>query len=143
MPRSSRCLLTFVALFTLFSPYAADWNATHIYNPHWPPHAKFHNGQTMLLGTLLALGALWFAWRRPATSDGQRVALSAAVLLAAAYWATQALSGLFPGAAFLDPEFRTGHDTLAGLPPQLVIDLVALSLLALAHWLGRPRPVRD
>ena len=22
----------------------------HMKNPHWPPHAKFHNGQTMLMG---------------------------------------------------------------------------------------------
>ena len=49
-------LLTIVALITGIVPYVADWNETHIYNPKWPPHAKFHNGQTMVMGSLLGLG---------------------------------------------------------------------------------------
>jgi hypothetical protein len=44
-----RWLLSLVALFTIAGPYGADWNETHIYNPNWPPHAKFHNAQTMLV----------------------------------------------------------------------------------------------
>jgi hypothetical protein len=50
----SVALFTLVSIVLAVSPYAADWNETHIYNPEWPPHAKFHDAQTMLLGTLLA-----------------------------------------------------------------------------------------
>ncbi len=42
----------------------ADWNATHIYNPLWPPHAKFHNAQTMTIAVLLGVSGLVFLWRR-------------------------------------------------------------------------------
>ncbi len=56
-------IITLVALFTIVAPFVADWNATHIYNPRWTPHAKFHNAQTMLLGVGLGLSALWFVWR--------------------------------------------------------------------------------
>ncbi len=34
-----------------------------IYNPTWPPHAKFHNGQTMSMGAGLAAMTLWQLWR--------------------------------------------------------------------------------
>ncbi|EPX57315.1 hypothetical protein D187_007069 [Cystobacter fuscus DSM 2262] len=46
-----RWLISLVALLALIGPYGADWNETHLFNPHWSPHAKFHDAQTMLLGT--------------------------------------------------------------------------------------------
>ena len=60
--RVSVALFTFISIFLAVSAYAADWNETHIYNPRWPPHAKFHNARTMLLGTLLAGMTLFFTW---------------------------------------------------------------------------------
>ena len=27
----------------------------HLFNPRWPPHAKFHNCQTMVMGIFLGL----------------------------------------------------------------------------------------
>ncbi|MGV9367501.1 DUF6640 family protein [Amycolatopsis sp. NPDC003731] len=35
-----------------------------MFNPAWPPHAKFHNGQTMSLGLTLGATSLWQLWRR-------------------------------------------------------------------------------
>lgn len=35
MPNSGRYLLTLVALNTVISPFIADWNETHVYNPRW------------------------------------------------------------------------------------------------------------
>lgn len=31
----------------------------HLYNPRWPPHAKFHNCQTMVIGIILGFVSLW------------------------------------------------------------------------------------
>ena len=59
-----RVLLTVIALFTVVSSDLADWNVTHIYHPHWPPRAKFHNGQTMSVAVIGGSAALWFPWRR-------------------------------------------------------------------------------
>ncbi len=46
---AGKMLITIVAAYAAFGSYVFDWNKTHIYNPDWPPHAKFHNAQTMLL----------------------------------------------------------------------------------------------
>lgn len=62
MKISSRVLVTLVAIWSAFGSYFFDWNATHIHNPHWPPHAKFHNAQTMLLGTCIGLLSITIVW---------------------------------------------------------------------------------
>jgi len=50
-----RSLLTIVGLFTSTACYVADFNETHVYNPTWPAHAKFHNGQTMSMGMCIGV----------------------------------------------------------------------------------------
>ena len=65
----AKYLVAFVAVYS-FGGLIADGivPATarqHLRNPAWPPHAKFHNGQTMLLGIIngaIALVVL-FAFR--------------------------------------------------------------------------------
>ena len=111
-----RVLISAVAVFTPLGAFAADWNATHIYNPNWPPHAKFHNAQTMVSAVLLPALALWQLWgRRPADLSTERSALRLGALLAAAYFLTQAPAVLFPGAAVVDPEFRDELPVVAGI----------------------------
>ena len=78
-----RIIVSLVAIFTSVSPYLADWNVTHIYNPLWPPHAKFHNAQTMVLGALLGLLAIYCLWFRSAVSERQK--LNEATVLASLY----------------------------------------------------------
>ena len=129
-------IITLVALFTVVAPFLADWNATHIYNARWTPHAKFHTAQTMLLGAGLGLGALWFAWRRG--GDRQSNLLAAAVF-AALYWITQAASIAFPGTAFADPEFAAG----SAIPVQPVIDVIALSLVGVGYYIESRQPTEQ
>lgn len=59
-----RALISLTSLVTAVGPYRVDWNETHVHNPAWPPHAKFHNGQTMSLGLTLGATSLWQLWRR-------------------------------------------------------------------------------
>ncbi|WP_020670947.1 DUF6640 family protein [Amycolatopsis nigrescens] len=58
-----KVLISLSAVGTMVGSYAADWNETHIYNPTWPPHAKFHNAQTMSMGTALSLATLYHLWK--------------------------------------------------------------------------------
>lgn len=134
--RVSVALFTFISLLLAVSAYAADWNETHIYNPRWPPHAKFHDAQTMLLGTLLSGMTLFFTWRRRGDPNTN---LMAAAMTAAAYWVALCLSVTFPGAAFLDPEFDDPSRHILGLPGNLFVAIVSILVVALATWLGFAR----
>lgn len=127
-----KLLITLVALWAAGGSYIFDWNRTHIYNPNWPPHAKFHNAQTMLLGTAVGLLALWVLWAQ-ATISLNRLRLAA--VLASFYWLTQAGSIFFPGTALVDPEFAQPGQ----LPVQLIVDVVMLAMLAIAYPLESAR----
>ena len=94
-------LISLVAVFTAVSPYLADWNVTHIYNPAWPPHAKFHNAQTMVLGALLGFLSIYCLWLRKEISEQQK--LNEATVLASLYWLAQIPAKFFPGTALTDP----------------------------------------
>lgn len=121
-----RIILTIVALYAAGGSYIFDWNHTHIYNPKWPPHAKFHNAQTMLLGTCLGLFSFWILWIEKTDAFTR---LRYATILAGFYWITQMGAILFPGTALADPEFTSRHQ----LPAQLIVDIVMLTLLTVAY----------
>jgi len=65
--------ITVLCLFAAVSGVVVDFTASHVYNPTWPPHAKFH-GYLSIARTVLimavALALLWgpvrhgdqFAW---------------------------------------------------------------------------------
>ncbi|KAH6681432.1 hypothetical protein B0J14DRAFT_576377 [Halenospora varia] len=86
-----RILLALSATAQIITPYLADFNHTHVYNPLWPPHARFHNGQTMSMG---------------------KEALRTAAITGSLYWITGLSGILYPGALAIDPEFGTGFKQL-------------------------------
>ncbi len=129
-------IIAFVALFTIVSPFIADWNITHIYNPRWPPHAKFHNAQTMCLGLLLGICSLYFLFRKAYSYDINKIHVNVAILFAILYWIAQSLALLFPGTALVDPEFvKAGNDNFQKLPVQILVDIVVFILLGVAYYL--------
>jgi hypothetical protein len=88
--------------------YLADWSHTHVLNPRWPPHAKFHNGQTMSIGAMNAALVVYLLSRRANSSETEK----SLVFVAAVVGSSTALAGLsailYPGTAWTDPEFDTG-----------------------------------
>jgi hypothetical protein len=133
MMNIARFLISFVALFCyggLLADAVIPFTAKmHLWNPKWPPHAKFHNGQTMLMGILggsLSLFILFYF--RPLTRT--YLLLSAAV--ASLYWLALLLSPLFPGTDWVDPEFAAEVKHPLGLNPQQLVAYVLCATLALA-----------
>jgi hypothetical protein len=131
MPLTSRILFYCVSIYLVVGAHIADFSRTHILNPRWPPHAKFHDGQTLMFSIFLAALTIYFASTK--TQD-KALTLAATTSFAALYWVTQALAIAYPGTAFVDPEFNTPNAYLLGLPAQVVVDVFALCLIAVAAF---------
>jgi hypothetical protein len=131
----ARCLFTINGIGIAIGGFFADWNASHIFNPRWPPHAKFHNGQTLAFGVLLGLATLFFAWRR--AGDRRTNILAAAITGGVLYWA-QAGAYTVPGIAWTDPEFLKPGQSLDDFGPQIYFEMLGTLVLLLASWLAWP-----
>jgi uncharacterized membrane protein len=132
---TGRILISLVSVLTIVTPWLADWNETHVFNDAWSPHARFHVGHTMLLGTVLGLLALHLTWRR--TGDG-RDDVRTAALVAASYWIAQAGAILVPGTATVDPEFAHRLPVVAGVRAnQVMVDALLLAVIGSGYHLHR------
>ena len=101
----------------------------HLYNPAWPPHAKFHNAQTMLLGVFFGTLTLVILFgSHPLTLP---IFLIAAAV-AGGYFLTMVVAPLFPGTAWIDPEFRGLVPKPLGLNPQQLVTYLLCALLTAA-----------
>ncbi|KAK3311989.1 hypothetical protein B0H66DRAFT_100508 [Apodospora peruviana] len=107
-------LLTLDAFGLIFGAIMADWNETHIFNPRFTPHAKFHVGHTISLSVSMGLATLYFTWWPLFTSKSRPVAtmrqlkrdsLNIAVCTGTIYWLTGLAAILYPGTDGVDPEF--------------------------------------
>ena len=109
-----------------------DLAAQHAFNPAWPPHAKFHDAQYVVMSLLL--GALGLAL------VAREKLLWAAALLSTP-WLGMLGALLFPGTATYDPEFAGDTVFVLGLHGQLFLGLVLLAALVTAAW-GSSRRLR-
>jgi hypothetical protein len=105
-----RTTLRALAAATTVSGFLADWNRTHLFNPAWPPHARFHDAMTIALGTGLG-GVSIYLLRNEA--DRREVALGAA--LPALFWGSMGAAFAFPGTAGLEAEFPQYVPRLGGV----------------------------
>ncbi|AGS35401.1 hypothetical protein B841_09645 [Corynebacterium maris DSM 45190] len=85
-----------MAAATAVGGAAVDANRTHLFNPAWPPHARFHDAQTISLAALLG-GGLYALHRRDDAAAG--------AALPALFWASMASAFLYPGTGGLQAEF--------------------------------------
>ena len=133
----AKWLIAFVAVFN-FGGLVADalvpaTAKQHLWNRNWPPHAKFHNGQTMLMGIfggLLSLAILFAA--RPLTLPLFLLAAGTA----ASYFVSMALAPLFPGTEWIDPEFASETSRPLGLAPQQLVTYVLCAIVLAAVTLA-------
>jgi hypothetical protein len=121
-----RWLLAGVAIATIVGGYLTDWNRTHLFNPRWTAHAKFHDAQTILAGSLSGGSALILLRRAGPT---QQLRLRVATWILAMFWLSMAASILFPNTAQADPDFADLVPRVAGVRIGPVF--VSVSMLAI------------
>jgi hypothetical protein len=129
MALSSRLIFTVIGVTLPIAAHLADMSQTHIYNPHWPPQAKFHNGQTLSMSLLLGGLTIFLAWW-----PGNNVPAMLAAGAASLYFISQSTAILYPNTAYFDPEFKP--QTVRRVPLAVVIKVVYLSAVVVASWLG-------
>jgi hypothetical protein len=133
--RTSRLVLTGAAVGTIVGTARADLNATHVFNPDWPPHARFHGaaGWGTVAGAQLV--ALWLLWRPASSTAEQDLAARTAALLPAVAWAPFFAALATPGTAVED---EPGHlPRVAGVPLNLVPATLVPAVAALGYLLHR------
>ncbi len=129
----AKWIIVFVAAFN-FGGFVADalvpaTAKQHLWNPRWPPHAKFHNGQTMLMGIFggsVSLAILFGS--RPLTFPLFLIAAA----IAANYFVAMVFAPAFPGTGWADPEFAGDIGRPLGLSPQQLVSYVVCGLVLLA-----------
>lgn len=77
-----KSLLTLVLVGGAVTAFLFDWNATHVFNPLWQPHARYHGAVLLFFLAGVAGVATWLL-RRP--SREPQVAVAAAAFSSLAY----------------------------------------------------------
>jgi hypothetical protein len=119
-------LLLFSILGTVAIVAIADvFNATHLFNPDWPGHARFHIGMQFTTLLLVSAASLWGLLRLDSPA--------LAALAPASFW-----PGLFVAWAIPGTDVYASEGLRAvGVPINLLLAAVFMGLTALGFRLSR------
>ena len=97
--RLGKFILGFLLVAGAVISTVVDWNTTHLFNPAWHPHARFHGALFLLILDGTTLIVLWLLWR---PSREPAVAVTTATLFALAVWTPFLyIEALIPGTSLL------------------------------------------
>ncbi|MFK7989796.1 MAG: DUF6640 family protein [Sandaracinaceae bacterium] len=124
-----RLLMTASTLGVGLGPVLLELGDTHLFNPAWPPHARFHLIWFVAANAFVGLLATFVLWRPwPDASRGANLALALNLAVLAGFTVAAVLHPLYGGALVEgDP------GTVLGVQPNVLV-FVALGVFAL---LGR------
>ena len=127
VPRATRVLLTIAAIATTLLAAIADSNQTHLFNPEWTDHSRFHAALWILTNLMAGLGALYLIYGRYAERDS-RLAIRMAAFLVIMIWAPFFPSLLAPNTS----AWPDGVTRVFAISPQVIFAgvLVLMSLVA-------------
>lgn len=131
--KMARVLLSVLVTSSTLISIAADWNSSHVFNPDWSAHAKFHDIMLLTLLTGLLPLLLWLLWRK---SSEPEIAIKVATFILVIFWGSFYVNYLIPGTspqAFPD----IPPPTLWGIPlyPNMIVATIMIILSLVAYRL--------
>ena len=122
-PLTSPWRITMIICNLLYSvgAFYVDWSVTHVLNPRWTPHARFHNGQTMTLGALLCSAVIYLLSRPASTKEVAKEYLWMAALVGTMYCSAGLSAIFYPGTDWADPEYHIPYAPQAWLFGGIVV----------------------
>jgi hypothetical protein len=114
---------------------AVDWNDSHLFNPAWTAHARFHDASMLnLLWGVTVLG-LWLMWRR---SSEPEVGVKAAALIPVIYRiAFLYITWVIPGTSLSPSAELPPHIGPIPIYGNVIAALVSIGLSLLGYWVYR------
>lgn len=100
---------------------------THLFNPAWPPHARYHDACWLLASSVATLGAWYLLWA-PHEARNSRLAVRGAAFLPGLFYAAFLLALPVPGVT----PWNDGKVPTQAVAPQIVLASAALLVLAAA-----------
>lgn len=94
-----KSIISFVIAASAIVSTLVDWNESHLFNPTWHGHAKFHDALMLCLLIGVSIVALWQLWR---DAKEPEVAIKIAALVPVAFWSPfYYISLAIPGTSLL------------------------------------------
>ncbi|MEL6610414.1 MAG: DUF6640 family protein [Pseudomonadota bacterium] len=129
--------VTAITVFYGLVPAIADLNETHLFNPLWSDHARFHGAWFLAFTAGIAVIALFLIWVR----DDVFLPIAFGLMFVAGFWVATVFGPAY-GGALVD---ENGYEqTVFGLDSNMflfsVVGVLLLLLLALANRVYRTDP---
>jgi tryptophan-rich sensory protein len=126
----AKYLISFCAIVTIVIPSIMDLNSTHMTNPLWAPHARFHWSIQWYAITILNGISLYLLWGKYADA-GSRLAIVMAGVAPILFWGSFIPSLFMPGTS----PWPDGIEPFAVLPPNVYIAVLITLLSGLGIWI--------
>ena len=126
--------VTAITIFYGLVPAIADLNETHLFNPLWSQHARFHGTWFLAFAAGIALIALFLIWVR----DDVFLPIAFGLIFVAGFWVAMVFGPIFSGALVDENGYA---QTVLGLDSNMflfsLVGVFLLILLALARRISR------
>lgn len=133
-PVATMLLKVFISAITVFYglvPALADLNETHLFNPLWSEHARFHGAWFLAFGAGVAGTASFLIWWR----NDVFVPIALGLMFAGGFWIATLFRSAY-GGALVDPNGHT--HTIAGIESNTFL-FSAVTLLLIAALVAAVR----
>lgn len=128
--KAAKILIAIAIVLTIVIPSIMDLNSTHMTNPLWPPHARFHwsiQWYSMTILNCMALFLVCGKYKENHTYLATIIAFSSPIL----FWGMFFPSLLMPGTS----PWPDGVEPFMYLPPNIFLAICIVVMCIFGGWL--------